>query len=93
MQKQPILNHDHCIGHQSSLEAMNDVIVKIVLAMGQICQYLNPFSGLSLVNPHIEGESIHQQLIDLKMKYSSNTTEIVGKNIGLDSWKEISIES
>ena len=79
LRNHPVINHHHCGGHQSPLVAMDDAIVKIVLAMARIRQCLNPSSGLALVNSLIDGQPIQQQLIEWKKKYSSNDTGTVGK--------------
>ncbi len=74
--KMIVMNAHH--GDHTSPLVCVDVVVKIILMMARLRQYLNPSKGLSLVNPLIKDHPIQQDLINWKQKFFHGVDGKVG---------------
>ena len=74
-----IKNHHMAGGHESLLACIEHIIVKSILQMARIRQYLTPSRVLRLVNDLIDCTKVQQDLIKWKKTNTCNEDRKVGQ--------------
>ena len=72
-------------GPQSPLEALEEVVVELIIQMARIRQSLTPSKGLDLVNSLICGTEHQHALIEWKKKHTAHAN--VSGSVGIKYWR------